>query len=353
VDVYPDGYHPTSTGTFTLTYALDVTAALTDDTPIATGTVDEGQHAAFSFPGVVGRHLTLAVTNPGVTAGGQMDMAVYDASGAQVGPTGSFSTGPTDINFTPGFGQGGTLTLYVFPDGYHPATIGTFTLVYATDVTGTLNAGAAVTGATVYEGQYAAYTFTAKAAAHVTVAVTRPMLPSGGQLDLEVFDASGNPIGPVVGITTADTDWNATIPTDEGGTESVVIFPDGYHPATIGGFTLTYAGDVTGKLTPGKAVHVTIKYYGQEGRFTFPGVTGQSATLAVTVPKVGGGQLNLAVFDPYGAQLGGTLGIATADTAETVTPGTDQEGTETVVVFPDGYHPLTIGTFTLTYTTSG
>src|SRR5205807_9602770 len=75
-------YNSGTTGSFTLTYAKDVTGSLTSGVA-TTGTIKyAGQHADYTFTAVVGQHVTLAITSPHVSpAGYNLQMNVYNSSG--------------------------------------------------------------------------------------------------------------------------------------------------------------------------------------------------------------------------------------------------------------------------------
>src|SRR5437588_474441 len=63
-------YNFETTGSFTLTYAKDVTGSLTSGVAI-TGTIKyAGQHADYTFTAVTGEHVTLAITAPHVSPSG-------------------------------------------------------------------------------------------------------------------------------------------------------------------------------------------------------------------------------------------------------------------------------------------
>src|SRR5262249_57013158 len=121
------------TGSFTLTYATDVTAALSSGVPV-NGTLSyAGQHADYTFTGVANQHVTLAITNPLLQpTGGRLVMNVYNASNALVAGPAFFSTGPNHLDFAPT--AGGPFPVAISPHDF-PAT-GSFTLTYATDATG-------------------------------------------------------------------------------------------------------------------------------------------------------------------------------------------------------------------------
>ncbi len=341
-------YDSGATGSFTLTYAVDVTGALTSATA-KTGTLAyAGQHAVYTFTAVQGKHVTLALTAPHVSpAGHRLQLNVYNASGNPDAGAAVFSTAPTEIDFTPNRNQTGATTVVVSP--YDGGATGSFTLTYATDVTGTLTSGTPVTGALRYAGTQAVYSFTAVQGKHVTLALTATSAtPAGNRLQLNVYNASGNPDAGGVVFSTTPTEIDFTPTAEDAGATTVVV--KSYDAETTGHFTLTYATDVTGALTSGTPVAGAIKYAGQQTAYTFTAVAGHAVKLAITSPVVvpTGSRLQLDVYDASGAADAGAAVFSTSPTSITFTPTAAEAGVTTVVV--GKYDFETTGTFTLTYT---
>ncbi|MGD0394131.1 MAG: hypothetical protein ABSC41_15995 [Acidimicrobiales bacterium] len=338
-------YEAGTTGRFTLTYATDVTGALSSGMAVKSALKYPGQHADYTFVGTAGQHVTLAITSPRVSpSGNSLQAHAYDASGADLGGT-TFNTGPTEIDFTPNVYQGGTIKVVISP--YQAGTTGSFTLTYAKDVTAALSSGVAVNGALKYRGQHADYTFTGVVDHHVTLAITNPVVsPPGDSLQINAYDASGAELGGTM-FSTSSTEFDFTPEAYQAGPIKVVISP--YQAGTTGSFTLTYATDVTGTLSSGVAVNGTLKYPGQDGVYTFAGVAGQEATLAITNPVVSpsGDTLQINAYDSSGLNLGGSVFNVT-QTEVQFTPTSTQAGTINVVISP--YSAEATGSFTLTYT---
>ena len=341
-------YNSGTTGSFTLTYAKDVTGNLTSGVA-KTGKIKyAGQHVDYTFKAVVGQHLTLAITAPHVSPSGTaLDMNVYNSSGNSDANGILIGTGATEIDFTPTSTEAGTTTVVIRP--YNFETIGSFTLTYAVDITGSLTSGVATTGTIKYAGQHADYTFTAVAGQHVTLAITAPLVsPPGTALDMNVYDSSGNSDANGVLIGTSPTEIDFTPTSSEAGTTTVIITP--YNFETTGSFTLTYARDVTGNLKSGVAIKGTIKYEGQHADYTFKAVVGQHVRLAITNPLVSpsGTALDMNVYDSSGNPDANGVLIGTSPTEIDFTPTSSEAGTTTVIITPYNYG--TTGSFTLTYT---
>ena len=337
-----------TTGSFTLTYAKDVTGSLTSGVA-TTGTIKyAGQYADYTFTAVTNKHVTLAITSPHVSpAGTSLIMNVYDSSGGQDANGVLINTSPTEIDFTPTSTEAGTTTVVISPWNFE--TTGSFTLTYATDVTGSLTSGVATTGTIKYAGQHADYTFTAVAGKHVTLAITNPHVsPSGNSLIMNVYDSSGGQDANGVLINTSATEIDFTPTSTEAGTTTVVI--SDWNFETTGSFTLTYAKDVTGKLTSGIAKAVKIKFAGQDGNFTFTAVAGVPVTLVVTNPLISpsGNSLVMNVYDSSGNQDANGVLINTSPAEIDFTPTSAEAGTTTVIISDWNFE--TTGSFTLTYT---
>jgi len=200
------------------------------------GKVTSSSGADYTFTGVSGQHVTLAITNPKVSpSGDNLQINAYDASGANLGGT-TFSTSSTDVNFTPDIYQAGTITVVI--SAWNAGATGSFTLTYATDVTGTLTSGTPVNGTIKYQGQNADYTFKGVSGHHVTLAITNPMVsPPGDNLQINAYDASGANLGGTTFSTSpAEVDFTPT-PTQAG---PITVVISAWNAGATGSFTLTY-----------------------------------------------------------------------------------------------------------------
>jgi hypothetical protein len=235
ITVVVSPYNSGATGSFTLTYSTDVTGTLTSGTPVNGALKYEGQNADYTFTGVAGQHVTLAITKPEVTSGDSLQINAYDASGANLDST-TFSTSPTEIDFAPTTYEAGTITVVI--SQYNSGATGSFTLTYATDVTGTLKSGTPVNGALKYEGQNADYTFTGVAGRSVTLAITNPnVAPSGYSLQVNAYDPSDADLDSTT-FSTSPTTIEFTPTSTQAGTITVVISQ--YNSGATGSFTLKY-----------------------------------------------------------------------------------------------------------------
>jgi hypothetical protein len=230
-------YDTGTTGTFTLTYAADVTGELTSGVATSGAIAVAGQHGAYTFPAVAGEHVTVMLSSPLVEpSGNRLQMQVLDSSGAEDEGGVVFNTTPTEIDFTPTSTTAGTTTVLI--SAYDFETLGRFTLTYAKDVRGTLTSGVPTEGAIAVAGQHADYTFNAIAGRHVTLAVTKPdVSPMGQRLEMQVLDSSGAEDAGGAVFSTSPTDIEFTPSSLQEGPTTVVISP--YDFETIGSFVLT------------------------------------------------------------------------------------------------------------------
>ena len=339
-------YTTGATGSFTLTYATDVTGVLTSGTPVTSALKFGGQHADFTFTAVAGKHVTLAITKPLVSpSGANLRMEVENSSGSSDVSGVYINTTSTEVDFTPTADEAGVTTVFITP--YTFEATGSFTLTYATDVTGVLTSGTPVTSALKYGGQHADFTFTAVAGKHVTLAITKPLVsPSGANLRMEVENSSGSSDVSGVYINTTSTEVDFTPTAGEAGVTTVFITP--YTFEATGSFTLTYATDVTGVLTSGNAVMAALKYGGQHADYTFTAVAGKPVTLAITNPRVtpSGNSLRMDVYDSSGGNDASGVYINTSPAEIDFTPTADEAGPTNVVISPYSFE--TTGSFTLT-----
>jgi hypothetical protein len=338
--------------------ALSTSNAITSGKPVH-GVVSSPGGVSYTFGAVNNAHVTLAITKPVTTpAGSCLQMNTYDASNAlDVGPA-EFNTAPTDINFTPNATQAGTTKVVITPDGYEctAATSATFTLTYAKDVSGKLTSGKAEKVDLKFEGQNADFTFTAVAGKHVTLAITHPLTsPADSCLQVNVYDRSGADYAGPAEFSVSPTDLNFTPDADEAGLATVTISADGYEcsGAVSGTFDFTYATDVTGSLTSGKAKPVDLKFEGQDADFTFTAVAGKHVTLAITHPLTSPADscLQMSVYDRSGADYAGPAEFSTGPVTLSFTPSAAEVGVTNVIISADGYEcaPATSATFDLTY----
>ena len=261
-----------------------------------TAHVKSAAGVTYKFLAVAGQHITLAISNPHVSA--ELAIGAFDSSGAQVANWTGFTTSPIEVDFTPNASQAGPTKVVVTPWNGDGAT-GAFTLTYAKDVTGKLVSGVARNTDIAYAGQDADYTFNAVPGQHITLAISNPHVSA--EFAVGAFDSSGAQVASWTGFTTSPIEVDFTPTTTQAGPTKVVIIPWNGDSAT-GTFALTYATDVTGSLKSGVPVPVTIKFPGQDADYTFNAVAGRAVALSISNPHVSA-EFAVGAFDSSGAQV--------------------------------------------------
>ena len=331
--------------------------ALTSGKPVP-GAVSAAAGIEYTFTAVAGKHVTVAITQADVMPyPQQLSIQAFDRKGAADTKPVDFgdNNNHVDINFTATAAEAGTTTVIVRPSTANPAATGSFTITYAKDVTGKLTSGKARNGAIASEGQRAEYTFTAVAGKHVTVAITQAdVMPYPQQLSIQAFDRKGAADTKPVdfGDNNNHVDINFTATAAEAGTTTVIVRPSTANPAATGSFTITYAKDVTGKLTSGKARNGAIASEGQRAEYTFTAVAGKHVTITITNADISPypAELSIQAFDRKGKAdtkpahfgNGGTTPLS-------FTPTAREAGTTTIIIRPSSAYPQATGSFTITY----
>jgi hypothetical protein len=289
----------------------------------------------YTFPVVSGHHVTLAFTNPKwslVSEG--VNEYVYEPDGSLAASTTTVSS-DGDVNFTPD--ETGTASLTLSPTG---VDTGSERVTFAKDVTGKLTGETAKGIKLNFLGQDADVTFPVVAAHHITLVFTDPKwsLVSEG-VNEYVYEPDGS---LAESMTTGGSAGDINFTPDQTGTATLVISPTGLD---TGSETVTFAKDVTGKLTSGSPLNVSLDYLGQNADLNFPVVSGHHVTLAFTNPKwspVSEG-VNEYVYEPDGSL---TESMTTGGSAGDINFTPDQTGMATLTISPTG---LDTGSETVTF----
>jgi len=121
-------YTDPATGRASAEAALVTGGPLTSGKPVH-GVVSTPDGVSYTFTAKVGKHVTLAITNPLVSpTGTSLQMHVYNSSGNEDANWVYINTSPTEIDFTPTSTEAGTTTVVISP--YNFETTGSFTLTY-------------------------------------------------------------------------------------------------------------------------------------------------------------------------------------------------------------------------------
>lgn len=314
-------------------YAGTLTSATT-----VTASVSSPEGTYYSFSGSVGQHLAVAATQTGGGTG-EFLLEVTNSAGNRVGNGAPFVT-TGEVDFTVPSGSDGSFFVTLSPYSSSSAT-GSFSLVYAPDVTGSLTSLQPVTPSITVPGQQLDYTFTGVAGQHETVAVSSTT-PGAPAFVLEIFDAAGDRIANSVPFTT-NGEADFTVSYSEAGTLHAIVSP--YGNIATGTFSMTFATDSTGTLSPGSAVPVVLSVPGQDADYTFDSLPGQEFTVSAVSTTPGQPAFLLEVFDAAGDRVGNSAPFTTTGTA-TFTVSASEAGPLHAVISP--YGDSATGTLTLT-----
>ena len=238
------------TGTATLTL-YDVPPDLTPGfTPTATGSSNDasitvpGQNFRGTFPGTVGELVSLKLSNGSDGLGDSCcdsNMRIEDPDGVVVGtstPCGVGGCGAAGFLDTQTLAKAGTYTVVLDPLG---PRIGSATLTLydvPSDVTAPLSInGSQLTLTTWTPGQNATATFPATVGQALSLSFTTNIKTICCHVHVSVQNPDGSTlVSPTWDSGTTPKVLNFTIPTGQGGTDTVIVDPDG---ALYGSTTLT------------------------------------------------------------------------------------------------------------------
>jgi hypothetical protein len=135
--------------------------------------------------------VTLAVTNAVMAAYNELQMEVLGPGDVDEGSVDINGGQITDVNFTPTAGEGGTTHVVVSANASYPQSLGTFTLTYSLDQTGTLPPEVGTSVAIEYQGQHAVFTFNATVGQETALTDTNAELAAYNELQFEVSARAG------------------------------------------------------------------------------------------------------------------------------------------------------------------
>jgi hypothetical protein len=184
----------------------------------------------------------------------------------------------------------GTYTLFLNPDAAQTGTA-TVTLHGIVDVTGSLTSNTAVPVPITTPGQNARLTFDGMAGQVVSARVANGTFSSYCYVfSLSIVKPDGATLG-TSNSCSGSSGFLEQLRLPVTGTYTLVFNPDSIQ---IGNATLTLYGvvDLTGPLTPGTGVSVSITTPGQNARLTFSGTAGQ-----VVAARVANGTFSSYCFD--------------------------------------------------------
>jgi len=312
-----------------------------------------GQPVQYTFIGKAAQKVLLYMYN-GTYAGNGCyfsqgaSLTVLNPNGSTLASVSCFSTSAfIDTTTLP---QTGTYTIKVNPIG----TTGSFTFsLYNVppDFTGTLTPGTPL-NVSITPGQNAVLTFSGTSGQPVTFNITNGTYGGAGcsfsqGVSLTVLNPNGTTLASVSCVSNAAFIDTTTLP--QTGTYTVKV---NHISSSTGSLTLTLYNvppDVTGTLTAGTPLNVTIGTPGQNATLTFSGTSGQTASFNITNGTFGACVfslgVNMTILNPDGTTL--VPAFCFNSTASIGTQTLQQNGVYSVKANPNG--PGT-GSFTITMT---
>jgi subtilisin family serine protease len=330
--------------------AVAVTGRLTAGT-VTSLTLASGQLAMFLFDGTAGSSVSLNMTSVTVTSS---DVTILNPDGTTFGRFSALGTGGGFID-AKALPQTGTYAVIFDPRSTYSGSAKLTLYLVPPDVTGTLTPGTALTVSIGTPGQNARLTFAGTSGSIVSLNMTSVTITSS---DVTILNPDGTTFGTFSALGTGGGFIDAKA-LSQTGTYSVVFNPRGANTGSARLTLYVVPPDVTGTLTPGTALTVSIGTPGQNARLTFAGTAGSVVSLNVTAVTItstdvtvlrpdgttlatfsalgtGGGFIDAkaltqtgtytVLFNPRGASTGTaklTLYLVPPDVTGTLTPGTD------------------------------
>lgn len=324
----------TSTIQFTATLTRDLVATPAIGNATAVSLSTPGQSERLIFTATAGQTVALDVANLATTpAGNPVELAVLQPNGTSLSDT--YVSSDSTLNL-PNL-SAGTYAVVISPQYGLPATA-SVTLVAG--VAGTVvTDGASPSFATTVPGQNAYVTFTAAANDNLELALTNiATTSSSGDVDVQVFDASGNSVaGNDCNTSSSGSTCNLQLSGLTAGTYSIVVQPA--DEASTLQFMATLSRDVVGTLTGGAPVTVVLQRPGQAERLHFAGIANKTATITTsgTATTPSGECVSFEVLNPDGSELS-NWDVCDAGEPEAL-PTFTASGTYTLLIEPESGPP--------------
>ncbi len=275
--------NPPNSTSFSLTLSNDVAGTPTKLNPGGAGSValgTNGQNGFFTFDGLNGQRLGLAVSSLTVQDGQPVGVTVFrpDGTARLYPPPNAMGVWGVTVIDVPTLDVSGLHTIYVDPA--YASTMSSATVTLSSDALGTLPINGASQSVTLNTlGQYANYDFTVSTAGqNLGLGLSNLSLtPPSGSATLQL--EGGTSTDCALGLPANGCALNLT--NMAVGSYRVLVKPPA--AATGASFDLTLSPDVTApKLTLGTPYNLTVGRRGQDARLTFDGVTGQNRRITVS-----------------------------------------------------------------------
>ncbi len=241
-------------------------------------TTKPGQNAFFTFSGLAGHRMSVAVSNVTPT-GGNAKVRILKPDGSALGPATTFGNAggflepkalPADgaykIQADPRLAATGSFSVQLFDvpaDAAVPLTVN----------------GAAAPATTTTPGQNAAFTFTATAGTRYSVKLTDSTFDSA---KVSWLKPDGTALfSPSLAISPLGT-FLAPRTLSSAGVYKVFVNPALAETGSLKAQVFTVPADLTGSITPGTPLHVATAAPGQNASYTFTGVKDHRMSLNLT-----------------------------------------------------------------------
>lgn len=301
---------PTTPLAMTVVVSRERQGTIEPDGPAALFFSDRaGENGRFSFSGVAGRLLGLAVTGSLTPTNDWVPISLQNSDGVTLGSC-SFVRSPGQSCDLPPLPETGVYSLSVDPAGTSTVNL---SLLLSNDDTGVLMAGAPARNFNAMRpGRNARYTFEGVADQGVAIAWTGNNIAAGtlaiqspdGQTRSYPLGSNGVPVAQDV----------IEIPGVMTGTYKVGIHPDGL---TTGQMSVSLVGEAVDTLVVDAAPKAFALGTGQNGRYVFNGTQNQTLGLGIidVVTSPPGGRVDLSILKPDNTLLvncGATLSAGTS-----------------------------------------
>jgi large repetitive protein len=310
----------------TLTLSTDLAGSLVLDAAdtVTFSTARAGQNGRFAFSATAGDSVSVVVSS--VTfSGSQHRVSILSPAGqvlAYRDVTGGSASSLVEALNLP---VTGTYTVLVDP--YADAT-GGLALLARRQVAGTLVNDGPGLQANLLSGQRGEYTIQGTAGQRLGLGLSGlTTSPPSSSVAIAIYSPTGETLSAGCSSSTGNQSCNLWLQAD--GRYRVKVTPGGVSGAS---FTLTLSSDVVGTLVPnGTSVSFNGSRPGQNGRFTFAGVAGNSYTLNVSNLTA---TATVRIISPAGDELVNRVLSATTGTVPLAVPRAPGTGSYVVEVDP-------------------
>lgn len=283
-------------------------------------TESPGQQIRFTFDGVAGQELTLAVDQLVFGSGiSYIDLSVYDPNGNCVQQFGSGTACQMPVTGTmyqrlAALPSTGTYTIVglLHSNGMHESPVSArFTLSETQSQALPVDDSNGVTASTTLVGQQEDLTFSvATNGENLGLGLSNAVVVAGDQSGWPAVEADVyNPNGTQIGSTYCASNCSLALRNMAAGDYLLVLKPHNRYAATFS-TQLHLSHDAVGSLVIGTPTTIATSIPGQNASYTFQATAGQNLTLAFSQVNLSesGASLSVQVFDPNGTSVA-TYGI--------------------------------------------